>query len=102
MSLNMPGGTESAIQEVTGYHFANPSLLWEALQAAGSGVLSIGGRAVSEGNKRLALLGDAALKLGLLSDWYEKNQPRGECVLLVFPLALSVSRSSSLPISDVK
>ena len=44
--------------------------MWEALQAHGSVPYATDGRDFSNGNKRLALLGDVILKVGLLEEWY--------------------------------
>ena len=71
-------GAENAIR----YQSSDTDLIWEALQAAGSGVLSIGGRPLMDGNKRLALLGDASLKLALVEDWYGGVEARGTIALL--------------------
>ncbi|RYP18044.1 hypothetical protein DL765_004160 [Monosporascus sp. GIB2] len=54
-----------AAQQAIGYRFNDPNLLWEALQASGSGVYYIDGRTVAEGNKQLALVGDKVLALHL-------------------------------------
>lgn len=61
-----------AVEDITGYRFADPKILCEALQAAGSTLSSR-----SDGNKRLAKVGDTALRLVLDSDGYEKGANRG-------------------------
>ena len=58
------------VQDVIDYVFQDASSLWEALQAPGSVPYATDGRDLSNGNKRLALLGDAILKVGLLEEWY--------------------------------
>lgn len=65
------------VEGVIGYQFNHPDILWEALQAAGSGVHFIGGRLMTDGNKRLALLGDAIINVALIEDWYAGMDPRG-------------------------
>ncbi|KAH8756008.1 ribonuclease III domain-containing protein [Diaporthe sp. PMI_573] len=51
-------------QEILGYEFKDPSLLWEALQAPSSGVVSHAGRMyTNEGHKPLAGIGDTILSL---------------------------------------
>ncbi|KAK5148906.1 hypothetical protein LTR04_000332, partial [Oleoguttula sp. CCFEE 6159] len=60
--LNVSSTTTRAIKAVTGYEFTNPANLSEALDTTGLHR--------RESNQRLALLGDAALKLALLDDWY--------------------------------
>ena len=67
------GGAEANI----GYTFNDPLKLWEALQAAGSGNCLAGDRRFADGNKRLAMLGDAILKLVLVEDWYNSLFVRG-------------------------
>ena len=65
------------VEEAIAYQFNDPTILWEALQAAGSSVFIINGRRLIDGNKRLALLGDAILKVALVEDWYSGVEPRG-------------------------
>ncbi|EON64602.1 hypothetical protein W97_03835 [Coniosporium apollinis CBS 100218] len=64
-------------QAVLGYDFNDSDLLWEALQAAGSPVFAVGRRFLPDGNKRLAILGDAVLKLILIRDGYVHDESRG-------------------------
>jgi ribonuclease-3 len=64
-------------QDIIGYEFKNPHILWEALQTAGSGVMIIGDRKVPQGNKRQAVLGDAILSHVLCSRWYADGGTRG-------------------------
>lgn len=64
------------VEDIIGYHFTNPSMIWEALQAAGSPVYVIGNRRLVDGNKRLALLGDTVLQLALAETWLDANEPR--------------------------
>ena len=49
------------VEIIIGYDFQDPLILWEALQAAGSGVTSAGTRRFPDGNKRLAILGNKIL-----------------------------------------
>ncbi|MDI1491507.1 MAG: hypothetical protein OHK93_002716 [Ramalina farinacea] len=62
-------------QSIIGYTFTDASILWEALQAPGAPRFDTNGRDFSNGQKRLALVGDAVLKLVLLDEWY--RGPRG-------------------------
>jgi ribonuclease III len=75
--MNMPTATAS-VEEILGYTFNDRNCLWEALQAPGSGVSVAGTRRITEGNKRLALKGDAAIKNVIIEDWFSSNRPRGE------------------------
>ncbi|KAK3080992.1 hypothetical protein LTS18_011228 [Coniosporium uncinatum] len=71
-AMTMPHHARQAIEAMLAYQFKNPDLLWEALQAAGSCVTNIGGRRLfNDGNKRLALVGDAAMRATLLDTWYQ-------------------------------
>lgn len=64
-------------QNAIGYHFKVSQLLWEALSAPGTiWDLDRPGPAVDT-QRRLALLGDAVIKLILIEDWYPKGDPRG-------------------------
>lgn len=63
-------------QDIGGYVFEDPHILWEALQMAGSGVFTIGDRSVPDGNKRLAVLGDQALDIISCKKWYEGGQQK--------------------------
>lgn len=68
----------AAVEDIIGHKFGDSSKLWEALQAKGSPVSYINGRHILEGNKRLALIGDAVLRLALSSKWYAGNGLRGK------------------------
>jgi ribonuclease-3 len=65
-------------EEVIGYHFNNPTLLEEALQAAGAAASNPHTKGDREGNKRLALLGDALLSMMLLDHWYDSGKDTGK------------------------
>ena len=64
-------------EQITGYHFEDPHVCWEALQVAGSGVTSSGGRVFLNGNKRLATLGDKVLDFTLIQSWYTGGSSSG-------------------------
>lgn len=71
------------VQQIIGYTFTDKSILWEALQAPGSGVIFAGTRAISnDGNKRLALKGDAWIKVLIIEEWYSQHMPKGENLVL--------------------
>ena len=65
----------AAVQGIIGYHFKDSWLLTEALQAPG---VYTGTRVTTDGHRRLALLGDAVLKLALLDHWYAGGDSRGD------------------------
>ncbi len=77
MSVQMAAKIQG-VEDTILYYFNNSDILWEALQAAGSGVTSIGGRPLMDGNKRLAILGDAVLNVALIEEWYAGMEPKGE------------------------
>ena len=80
LMVNMTGGVESII----GYCFTDPLILWEALQATGSGISVAGTRRFPEGNKRLAVLGDTILKLVLVEQWYHSTDVRGTLEFFIY------------------
>lgn len=61
---------QEVAENIIDYHFANPEMLKEALQAAGASVSDKSVGDDREGNERLALVGDALLRLVILDDWY--------------------------------
>lgn len=62
--------TVQNVQSTIRYRFKYPLLLWKAMQAAGSNILTISSRPLPEGNERLAIVSDAVLKLALTKLWY--------------------------------
>ena len=70
------------VETKIGYPFKNPGILWEALQARDAPGGYLRGRNLTDGNKRLAMLGDTALKLVLLNRWYREGHSRGKLILI--------------------
>ena len=68
----------SSVEAILGYKFTDTNCLLEALNAPGSGVSTAGNRRFSDGNKRLALKGDAAIRNVIVEDWFSTNLPRGK------------------------
>lgn len=64
----------SAAEDVIDYSFIDKELPWEAIQAAGSNMAF----RYPEGNKRLAMIGDAVVKLVVLEDLRVTDSPRGK------------------------
>ncbi|KAF6221564.1 hypothetical protein HO133_002420 [Letharia lupina] len=64
------------VEEIIGYQFSDPWTIWEALQAAGSPVQTIGNRRLVGGNRRLAVLGDRVLDLAIAEAWHEGMEAR--------------------------
>jgi hypothetical protein len=78
MKINMEEAV-TGMESILHYNFKDASSLWEALQAPGSGVYYAGSRRImSDGNKRLALKGDAAMTYEIVQQWYSRNLPRGK------------------------
>jgi len=72
--------TGHPIESILKYEFSNPDLLTEALLAAGASESSKDIRGGTQGNKRLALLGDAVLQLAVLKPWYtDTNEDISKC-----------------------
>ena len=59
------------IDEMCEYRFSNANMCWEIVQGKGAA-------GFTEGNKRLALLGDALLRSQLLRKWYPTGQTTGK------------------------
>lgn len=64
------------LQNLTGYTINDDDLITEVIWKAGPTV--IGGRVVPKGNERLAMVGDAAMYLAGLAEWYDANDTKGE------------------------
>ena len=83
------GPTVQILQTILSYKFKNAQLLWEAVQApgsivrsgevAGAGTIrhSVGFERCPDGNRRLAIVGDVALKMALVEEWYDGKEDRG-------------------------
>jgi ribonuclease-3 len=61
--------SSGAAERVIGYNFTQQDLLTEALDTTG--------QRTPESNQRLALLGDALLKMVLLDNWYASGNAKG-------------------------
>ncbi|KAI1162225.1 hypothetical protein F5B18DRAFT_625118 [Nemania serpens] len=68
----------SKAQQIVNYEFNNEDLLWEALQAPRSDVPMLNERALTQGNKRLASLGDAVATMIIKHECYTKNHSTGD------------------------
>ena len=73
----------AAVEELTGYHFCDADMAHEALTAAGV-VLSCHNddppQVGSHGNKRLALVGDALIRLVVVDNWFPSGTSPGVCL----------------------
>ena len=79
--MSTPLNAINDVQAILGYDFRNPQLLLEALKTAGSGFNLRQGSAGLDGNKRVAQVGSAILKLAILDDWYHSGATRGNADL---------------------
>ena len=77
MSAKQRSETILAVEEIIQYRFHDENILWEALQAAGTSVVTAGGPVHPDGNKRPAIVGDVVLKLSLVEDWYHTGTVKG-------------------------
>jgi ribonuclease-3 len=66
------------------YHFQDPALLQEALLAAGATENRAEIEGPKQGNKRLALVGDAALRLAVLDKWFQNKASTGIDAVVLF------------------
>lgn len=66
------------VQSIIGYNFNSPKHLYEALRAARDRQANVGNECLADGNRRLAMIGDAAMKLALSLTWYETHDSRGK------------------------
>jgi len=62
------------VQEIIGYTSGSNVNLMLALTAAHRNDLEVGGVESTDGNKRLAAVGDSILKLILVEDWYHTGE----------------------------
>lgn len=75
------------LQNTITYQFSNTRYLLEALRTAGAGYHGANSQSAIDGNKRLAYVGEAVLKMLLLEDWYVAGADRGQYGL---PCALGI------------
>ncbi|KAF4499426.1 ribonuclease iii [Fusarium agapanthi] len=64
------------VENILGYEFKNDGLLEKALQSAG---VPYQGNNKNEGNKRLAQVGDALIRLITLDDCFHEGKNIGQC-----------------------
>jgi hypothetical protein len=83
------------VQDIIDYQFKDPALLWEALQSAGSNVTTISGTPCHRpnGNRELAMVGDAVLRQVIVCDLYQRRVPRGRTLPLLSLTVDSCRRS---------
>lgn len=67
-----------SLQSRLQYSFNNANLLEEAMTAAGAAVSDPNTDGPVSGNKRLALIGDAVLRLSVLDEWYPNGGSTGK------------------------
>jgi len=88
--LNVTDMDLTEVEEIISHTFSDKSMLKEALTTAGVPLLCTGARVSLDGNKRLAIIGDAILQLALAEEWYEGNTARGKLLDLRFSTCLSI------------
>ncbi|KAH8747758.1 ribonuclease III domain-containing protein [Diaporthe sp. PMI_573] len=72
----MDGAT--SLQNIIDYHFKNDKLLNEAVLAAGASVSDVQVDGNKQGNKGLALIGDALIRLAIVDQGYADGARTGE------------------------
>ncbi|KAH8753342.1 ribonuclease III domain-containing protein [Diaporthe sp. PMI_573] len=72
----MDGAT--SLQNIIDYHFKNDKLLNEAILAAGASVSDVQVDGNKQGNKGLALIGDALIRLAIVDQGYADGARTGE------------------------
>ncbi|EAT90239.1 hypothetical protein HBI56_046690 [Parastagonospora nodorum] len=70
--------TFKSIQDCVDYHFHDSTLLKEAFLASGAPISNKDIEGPVKGNKRLALVGDAVLRLAVLDEWFESGTSTAE------------------------
>jgi ribonuclease-3 len=71
-------GRQSDVERIIGYHFTSPQLFEEAFEAAGVSEVNKGVTGQRHGNKRLALVGDALIRLAILDTWFPSGASTGK------------------------
>lgn len=71
--MDAPQAKIQSCETIIGYTFKNKTLLYEAIQTAGIGVVPK--------NTRLAVYGDSALNKELCRMWYNMDLSKGESTL---------------------
>lgn len=81
MALSEKGIRIHAVETLVQYRFHNPDLLWEALHGSSVLIDTAGKPVPRDGNKRLAIVGDAAIRLALAEDWYPSKTNKSKILL---------------------
>ena len=78
MALSEKGIRIHAVETLVRHRFHTPALLWEALQGPTVLIDSAGKPVPPDGNKRLAIGGDAVIRLALAENWYPGKTNKGK------------------------
>ncbi|KFY31786.1 hypothetical protein V493_00794 [Pseudogymnoascus sp. VKM F-4281 (FW-2241)] len=78
---------QSDVERIIKYHFTRPQIFEEAFEAAGVSEVNKGVTGQRHGNKRLALVGDALIRLAILDRWFPSGASTEEGNNLVRDLA---------------
>jgi ribonuclease-3 len=68
----------TSIDDILNYHFRSEKLRNEALLAEGALVSGVHIDGIAQGNKALALIGDALIRLVIIDQGYQEGAGRGE------------------------
>ena len=66
-----------AVYTLIRYRFHDPAILWEALQGPNVTIDVSGTPVPRDGNKRLAIVGDSAIRVVLAGTWYPGRTSKG-------------------------
>ena len=73
-----PSMDATPIDDIINYHFRSEELRAEATLAAGASVSDVNIHGIAQGNKVLALIGDALIRLVIVDQGYIKGASTGE------------------------
>ena len=77
MTSDQKAAAIRAVETLVQHKFHDTDLLWGALQTSKVSVDSTKAMLLPDGNRRLAIVGDAAMQLALAEDWYRTSASRG-------------------------
>ena len=86
MAYNLMSKVHS-VETILGYIFQDPNICLEAIHVPGAMITGFYDRNLSQGNKRLALVGDAILRAVLMTKRYATGDSKGTACSLEVAVA---------------